>query len=80
MRRILLIATGGTIASRYTETGLLPQISGEELLSFVPEAREFFGCERMEEIVKLINQKEEGGSGRAEEFIKKFTELEVQHA
>ncbi|MCR4739241.1 MAG: asparaginase [Lachnospiraceae bacterium] len=41
MKRILLIATGGTIASRYTDTGLSPQISGEELLSFVPEAREF---------------------------------------
>ena len=35
---------------------------------------------RVEEIVKLINQKEEGGSGRADEFIAKFTELEVQHA
>lgn len=46
----------------------------------IPEAREFFGCEKMEEIVKLINQKEEGGSGRAEEFIKKYTEMEVQHA
>ena len=46
----------------------------------IPEAREFFGCEKMEEIVKLINQKEEGGSGRADEFIRKFTELEVQHA
>lgn len=46
----------------------------------IPEAREFFGCEKMEEIVKLINQKEEGGSGRADEFIAKYTELEVQHA
>ncbi|MCR5733652.1 MAG: asparaginase [Lachnospiraceae bacterium] len=41
MKRLLLIATGGTIASRYTQTGLSPQISGEELLSFVPEAKEF---------------------------------------
>ena len=41
MKRILLIATGGTIASRYTEEGLSPQISGEELLSFIPEAKEF---------------------------------------
>ena len=41
MKKILLIATGGTIASRYTEEGLSPQISGEELLSFVPEAKEF---------------------------------------
>ncbi|MCR4908104.1 MAG: asparaginase [Lachnospiraceae bacterium] len=41
MKRILLIATGGTIASRYTKNGLSPQLSGEELLSFVPEAKEF---------------------------------------
>ncbi len=41
MKKILLIATGGTIASRYTENGLSPQISGEELLSFVPEGGEF---------------------------------------
>ncbi len=41
MKRVLLIATGGTIASRYTENGLSPQISGDELLSFVPEAEEF---------------------------------------
>ncbi len=37
MKRILLIATGGTIASKPTESGLAPSISPEELLSFVPE-------------------------------------------
>ena len=41
MKKILLIATGGTIASKYTEHGLSPQISSEELLSYVPSAREF---------------------------------------
>lgn len=41
MKKILLIATGGTIASKYTENGLSPQISSEELLSYVPSAREF---------------------------------------
>ena len=41
MKKILLIATGGTIASRHTEAGLLPQISGQELLSFIPEAKKF---------------------------------------
>ena len=41
MKKILLIATGGTIASKYTDRGLSPQISSEELLSYVPEAREF---------------------------------------
>jgi len=43
MKKILLIATGGTIASKYTSEGLCPQISSEELLSYVPGANEF--CE-----------------------------------
>ena len=33
MKKILLIATGGTIASKYTVQGLSPQISAEDLLS-----------------------------------------------
>ena len=43
----------------------------------ITEAREFFGKERMEEIVKSINREEEGGEGRADEFILKYAE--VQH-
>lgn len=43
MRKILLIATGGTIASGYTEEGLKPQIAAGELLGYVEEHREF--CE-----------------------------------
>ena len=43
----------------------------------IEEARTFFGCERMEQIVKSINQKEEGGDGRADEFVMKYAE--VQH-
>lgn len=41
MKHILLIATGGTIASKRTEDGLAPLISSEELLSYVPAAKEF---------------------------------------
>ncbi|MGN1140470.1 MAG: asparaginase [Oliverpabstia sp.] len=41
MKKILLIATGGTIASRYTKEGLSPQLSAEELLEYVPTAKEF---------------------------------------
>lgn len=37
MKNILLIATGGTIASRQTETGLTPAITPEELINSVPE-------------------------------------------
>ena len=40
-KKILLIATGGTIASKYTDRGLSPQISGEELLHYIPEAKAF---------------------------------------
>lgn len=40
----------------------------------VDEARTFFGKEDMEEIVKSINRPEEGGEGRADEFIKKYSE------
>ena len=43
----------------------------------IAEAREFFGKEKMEEIVKSINREEEGGDGRADEFILKYAE--VQH-
>lgn len=41
MKKILLIATGGTIASKYTEQGLSPKISAEELWEYVPSAKEF---------------------------------------
>jgi len=41
MKRILLIATGGTIASKRSDTGLKPLMSSEELLSYVPSAKEF---------------------------------------
>ena len=43
----------------------------------IREAREFFGKDRMEEIVKSVNRREEGGEGRADEFIQRFAE--VQH-
>lgn len=39
MKRILLIATGGTIASLKTDSGLAPGITSEELLRHVPDAK-----------------------------------------
>lgn len=41
MKHILLIATGGTIASKHTKDGLAPQLSAAELLSYLPEASQF---------------------------------------
>ena len=51
----------------------------------IDEARAFFGKDSMEEIVKAVNREEEGGEGRADEFIMKYAEkagnmnAEVQH-
>ena len=42
----------------------------------IEEAREFFGKDKMEEIVKSVNRTEEGGEGRADEFILKYAEQE----
>lgn len=41
IKKILLIATGGTIASGYTEKGLAPRIAAENLLGYVEEHKEF---------------------------------------
>lgn len=41
MQKILLIATGGTIASTKTEHGLAPGITSQELYDSVPEAARF---------------------------------------
>lgn len=40
MKHILLIATGGTIASRDNGEGLTPQLSSEDLMALVPELKE----------------------------------------
>lgn len=37
MKRILMIGTGGTIASEATEAGLVPGISGTEFLNYIPD-------------------------------------------
>ena len=36
MKKILLIGTGGTIASDVTEDGLAPELTTEQLLSHLP--------------------------------------------
>lgn len=48
MKQILLIATGGTIASKRTDSGLKPVISSQELLSYVPSSGEFCRTETLQ--------------------------------
>ena len=43
----------------------------------IEDARQFFGRDKMEQIVKSVNRKEEGGDGLADEFVMKYAE--VQH-
>ncbi len=38
----------------------------------IEDARTFFGREKMEQIVKSVNRKEEGGDGLADEFVMKY--------
>ncbi|MGN0157954.1 MAG: asparaginase [Brotaphodocola sp.] len=42
-KHILMLATGGTIASKRSDNGLKPLITSDELLGYVPDAKEF--CE-----------------------------------
>ncbi|MBP5295126.1 MAG: asparaginase, partial [Lachnospiraceae bacterium] len=37
MKKILLIGTGGTIASKYSEKGLSPALTAEDIASYVPD-------------------------------------------
>ena len=41
MKRILLLTTGGTIASVKTEKGLAAAASGEEILAYIPEVKKY---------------------------------------
>ncbi len=47
MKKILLISTGGTIASRKTENGLAPVLSSKELLSFLPDISARFSLDTL---------------------------------
>ena len=39
MKHILMIGTGGTIASEMTEAGLTPELGGADFLQYVPAVR-----------------------------------------
>lgn len=41
MKHILLLGTGGTIACKRSDAGLKPLITPEEILSYVPDSREY---------------------------------------
>lgn len=50
-KKVLMIATGGTIASVKTKYGLAPEINSEELLNYVPEIKQYCDVET----IQLLN-------------------------
>lgn len=40
MKKILMIGTGGTIASKQTENGLAPGLTSDDILSYIPQVKE----------------------------------------
>lgn len=40
MKKILMIGTGGTIASKWTENGLAPGLTSEDILSYIPQVKD----------------------------------------
>ncbi len=41
MKRILMITTGGTIASGHTDSGLTPTLGAEDILQYIPQVKAF---------------------------------------
>ena len=41
MKKILMVGTGGTIASEMTAEGLAPELNTEQLLEFIPDIGKF---------------------------------------
>ena len=50
-KKVLLIATGGTIASKKSDNGLKPQLAPEELMSYIPQVKDI--CDF--EVLPLLN-------------------------
>ena len=48
MKKILMITTGGTIASIPSNNGLIPEISGKDIISFMPELKNICTIDTLE--------------------------------
>lgn len=48
MKRILMLATGGTIASKSTDSGLAPMLTSEDILKYIPKIKDFCKVETEE--------------------------------
>ena len=51
MKKILMIATGGTIACMPSDNGLVPEISGKDIINLVPELKDICNID----VIEIMN-------------------------
>lgn len=47
MKKLMILSTGGTIACTQTESGLIPTLSADDILAYVPKAKSFAQLETL---------------------------------
>lgn len=77
MKRVLVIATGGTIASAEEGSGLAPALTGEQLVAFVPEVAQACRVEVSQVMnVDSTNMRPEGWLAIAGEVRRRYDEFD----
>lgn len=77
MKKILLIATGGTIASRRSENGLKPLISSDEILEYIPGVLSFCQADTLQLLnIDSTNMKPEHWSLIADAIQERYQEYD----
>ena len=77
MKRVLVIATGGTIASAEEGSGLAPALTGEQLVAFVPEVAQMCHAEVSQVMnVDSTNMRPEGWLDIADEVRRRYDDFD----
>ena len=77
MKRVLVIATGGTIASAEEGSGLAPALTGEQLVAFVPEVAQMRHIEVSQVMnVDSTNMRPEGWLTIAGEVRRRYDDFD----
>ena len=77
MKRVLVIATGGTIASAEEGSGLAPALTGEQLVALVPEVAQMCHVEVSQVMnVDSTNMRPEGWLAIADEVRRRYDDFD----
>ena len=77
MKRVLVIATGGTIASAEEGSGLAPALTGEQLVAFVPEVAQVCRVEVSQVMnVDSTNMRPQGWLAIASEVRRRYDDFD----